>query len=93
MINTYAKIVLLMLLSGCGPLSVDVKDSTHRVDGDPTITVDWGFDQFEGVFRDDCQKQFDEEKIDDVEQCIADKVVKLIELVENGYNNNANQEE
>lgn len=84
-IKNIALLAFLALISNaCGP--IEIKDSEHTLQGDPTLTIDWGFDQFQEVFRDECQDLYDKGEIDDVDQCIADKIVELIKLIEAGYN-------
>ena len=76
---------LAWLAVSCGEIKVE--DSQHTLSGEPTLTVDWGLDQFSEAFREDCQEQYDRGEIDDVEKCVADKIVELINLIEQGLNN------
>jgi len=75
---------LTYLTTGCGKFGIE--NSEHTVKGNPTLTVDWGLDQFSEAFREDCQQKYDNGEIDDVEQCVADRIVELINLIEQGLN-------
>lgn len=75
---------LTYLTTGCSPIKVE--DSRHTLEGDPKVTIDWGLDQFSEAFREDCQKKYDNGEIHDVEQCVADRIVELINLIEQGLN-------
>jgi len=72
----------MCVASSCGEVSV--KDSKHEVSGNPTITIDWGLDQFDEAFREECQRKYDDGEINDVEQCVADKITDLINLINAG---------
>lgn len=75
-------ITFLACLASCGEILVE--DSNHEASGEVTLQVDWGLDQFDDAFREECQRKYDAGEIDNVEQCVADKITELITLINAG---------
>lgn len=74
--------VTMCVASSCGEILVE--DSKHEASGEVTLQVDWGLDQFDEAFREECQRKYDAGEIDNVEQCVADKITELITLINAG---------
>jgi hypothetical protein len=78
--------IVSVWFTGCGAISVD--DSSHNLEGEAKVKIDWGLDQFEETFREECQEKYDRGEITDIEKCINDKITTLIDLINTGLNGN-----
>jgi len=83
-------LLLVLLFISCGKQKVEVSDSKHEASGSINIIIDWNLDQLQEVFISSCEAEFETQE--EIDQCVADQVADLVNLINEGIKQ-ANQEE
>ena len=73
---------LLLLTMSCGESTIKLKDSKQTVeveDSTHTVVIDWNFQQFDDLYRADCEELFNYE--DEIQDCIDAKINDFLNIV------------
>lgn len=70
--NNRCAILSVIFLLGCGKVD-------HKVRGNTTHTIKLDLIEFEEVFRNECEENFQD--ADEIDACVNEKISELIEII------------
>ena len=77
-------LLLILILVSCGKQTLEVEDSNHTMGGEARVIIDWNLEEFDQIFRDSCEAEF--ETSEEIDQCIIDKISNFTDLLNKGIN-------